>query len=57
MFMLCLELIDLLKHSAPKRSVNVTSSFYKRGKIDFDNLQGKPKYSAMALTQIVNWQT
>lgn len=44
-FVLSLELIDLLKHSAPSRIVNVTSSFYKRGKIDFDNLQGEQKYS------------
>lgn len=44
-FVLCLELIDLLKHSAPSRIVNVTSSFYRRGKIDFDNLQGEQSYS------------
>lgn len=44
-FVLSLELLDLLKHSAPARIVNVTSSFYKRGKIDFDNLQGEQRYS------------
>lgn len=44
-FVLSLELINLLKHSAPSRIVNVTSSFYKRGKIDFDNLQGEQRYS------------
>lgn len=44
-FVLCLELLDLLKHSAPSRIVNVTSSFYRRGKIDFDNLQGEQSYS------------
>jgi NAD(P)-dependent dehydrogenase (short-subunit alcohol dehydrogenase family) len=44
-FVLSLELIDLLKHSTPSRIVNVTSSFYRRGKIDFDNLQGEQRYS------------
>ncbi len=46
-FVLTLELLDLLKASAPARIVNVSSSAHKGGKIDFDNLQHEKKYKRM----------
>ena len=46
-FVLTLELLDLLKASAPARIVNVSSSAHKGGKIDFDNLQHEKKYARM----------
>lgn len=46
-FVLTLELLDLLKASAPARIVNVSSSAHKGGKIDFGNLQHEKKYARM----------
>ena len=37
-FLLTNRLLELIKKSAPSRIVNVSSSLYKRGKIDFENL-------------------
>jgi NAD(P)-dependent dehydrogenase (short-subunit alcohol dehydrogenase family) len=42
-FTLTLELLDLLKASAPSRIVNVASDAHLRGHIDFDDLQSEKK--------------
>lgn len=44
-FLLTNLLIDSLKNSSAARVVNVSSIAHESGKIDFDNLQGKHKYS------------
>jgi NAD(P)-dependent dehydrogenase (short-subunit alcohol dehydrogenase family) len=46
-FLLTLELLDLLRHSAPARIVNVGSELSDRAKIDFDNLQSEQRYSVL----------
>ena len=43
-FMTILGLIDLLKRSTPSLVVNVSSSHYRAGRIDFGDLQGQQKY-------------
>jgi NAD(P)-dependent dehydrogenase (short-subunit alcohol dehydrogenase family) len=51
-FLLTSLLLDRLKESAPARVVTVSSSMHSMGKIDFDDLQGKARYSGMrAYTQ------
>jgi NAD(P)-dependent dehydrogenase (short-subunit alcohol dehydrogenase family) len=46
-FLLTLELLDPLRHSAPARIVNVGSELSDRAKIDFDNLQSEQRYSVL----------
>lgn len=46
-FLLTNLLLDLLKASAPARIVNVASEAQRRGRIDFDDLQGERKYSGL----------
>ncbi len=46
-FVLTLELFSLLRGSSPARIVNVSSSAYKNGRIDFDDLQHEKKYARM----------
>jgi NAD(P)-dependent dehydrogenase (short-subunit alcohol dehydrogenase family) len=46
-FLLTQELLDLLRHSAPARIVNVGSELSDRAKIDFDNLQSEQRYSVL----------
>ena len=46
-FVLTHELIDVIKASAPSRIINVSSSASRGGLIDFDDLQGEKKYTAM----------
>ncbi|XP_024864407.1 retinol dehydrogenase 11 isoform X2 [Kryptolebias marmoratus] len=43
-FFLTFLLLDLLKHSAPSRVINVSSSAHAMGKIQFDNLNGEKDY-------------
>ena len=45
--LLTLELLDLVKASAPARIVNVASMAHMRGRIDFDDLDGVRSYSAI----------
>ena len=45
--LLTLELLDLLKASAPARIVNLASSAHFRGHIDVDDLDGARSYGAM----------
>jgi retinol dehydrogenase-12 len=44
-FLLTNLLLDLLKASAPARIINVSSAAHKGSKINFDDLQGKTRYS------------
>ena len=44
-FLLTLELLDLLRHSAPARIVNVGSEASDRAKLDLDNLQSERHFS------------
>jgi retinol dehydrogenase-14 len=44
-FLLTNLLLERLKHSAPSRVVNVTSTASRRGRIDFDDLQGDRRFS------------
>jgi retinol dehydrogenase-14 len=37
--------VELLKQSAPSRVVKVISTAFRRGRINFDNLQGEQKFS------------
>jgi len=46
-FRLTLELLPLLKASAPARIVNVASAVHARGRIDFDDLQGARRYDGV----------
>ncbi|WP_413310294.1 SDR family oxidoreductase [Bacillus sp. 1P10SD] len=46
-FLLTNLLLDLLKASAPARIVNVSSSAQSMGKIEFDDLDGRKKYSGI----------
>lgn len=43
-FFLTFLLLDLLKHSAPSRVVNVSSAAHAMGKIQFDDLNGDRDY-------------
>ncbi|WP_019904308.1 SDR family oxidoreductase [Methylobacterium sp. 77] len=45
--LLTLELLDLMKASAPARVVNVASMAHKRGRTDFDDLDGARRYGAL----------
>ena len=42
-------LLDLLKASAPARIINVSSDAHRAGKVDFDDLQNRKKYSAFGV--------
>ncbi len=44
-----LELLDLLKASAPARIVNVASEAHRRGRIAFDDLGHAERFGAMAV--------
>jgi NAD(P)-dependent dehydrogenase (short-subunit alcohol dehydrogenase family) len=44
-FLLTNLLLDLIKASTPARIINVSSAAHKGGKINFDDLQGKTRYS------------
>eukprot|EP00057_Strongylocentrotus_purpuratus_P007318 XP_011661792.1 PREDICTED: retinol dehydrogenase 11 [Strongylocentrotus purpuratus] len=46
-FLLTLLLLDLIKASAPSRIVNVSSLAHQFGKINFDDIMSKEKYSDM----------
>jgi retinol dehydrogenase-12 len=46
-FLLTLELLDLLKASAPSRIVNVASEMHQGGELDFGNLQGEKHYACI----------
>jgi NAD(P)-dependent dehydrogenase (short-subunit alcohol dehydrogenase family) len=46
-FQLTRELLQLLKHSAPSRIINVSSGIHKTGTIKFDDLQRKKSYRGM----------
>lgn len=43
-FFLTFLLLDLLKHSAPSRVINVSSAAHAMGKIRFDDLSGEKDY-------------
>jgi len=46
-FRLTLELLDLLKRSAPSRVVNVASEAHRGMRLDFDDLQNRKSYSGL----------
>lgn len=46
-FLLTLELLDLLKASAPARVVNVASDAHRGGRLDFDDLMGERRWSGL----------
>lgn len=46
-FLLTHLLLELIRSSAPARIINVASAAHLFGKIDFDDLQGKRKWSSM----------
>jgi retinol dehydrogenase 12 len=46
-FLLTLELLDLLKASAPSRVVNVASEAHRGTRLDFDDLENKKDYSGL----------
>ena len=46
-FLLTSLLLDLIRASAPARIINLSSAAHIFGKIDFDDLQGRRKYSSM----------
>ena len=46
-FLLTLELLPLLKASAPSRVINLSSGMHGTGKIDFDDLQSEKGYRGM----------
>jgi NAD(P)-dependent dehydrogenase (short-subunit alcohol dehydrogenase family) len=48
-FLLTYLLLDRLRASAPARIVNVASNAHRRGRIDFDNLQGERRYAPYAI--------
>ncbi|XP_020486649.1 retinol dehydrogenase 11 [Labrus bergylta] len=43
-FFLTFLLLDLLKHSAPSRVINLSSAAHNMGKIEFDDLKGEKDY-------------
>ncbi len=46
-FLLTNLLLDALKASAPARIINVSSGGHRRGRIDFDDPQGKQRYNGL----------
>jgi retinol dehydrogenase 14 len=46
-FLLTNLLLDVLERSAPSRIVNVTSTALRRGRIDFEDLQGAQRFEGM----------
>ena len=46
-FLLTLELLDLLKASAPSRVVNVASDAHRGMRLNFDDLENRKKYSGL----------
>jgi len=44
-FLLTNLLLDVLKSSAPARIIDVAGAYHRRGRIDFDDLQGEKGYS------------
>ncbi|MFP4289843.1 MAG: SDR family oxidoreductase [Bacteroidales bacterium] len=44
-FLLTLSLLDILKNSAPARIVNVSSEAHRQGKMNFEDLEYKEKFS------------
>ncbi|XP_038549626.1 retinol dehydrogenase 12 [Micropterus salmoides] len=50
-FFLTFLLLDLLKHSAPSRVINLSSVSHTMGKIQFDDLGGKDYHPVRAYTQ------
>jgi len=44
-FLLTLELLDLLKASAPSRVVNVASEAHRGARLDFDDLENRKRYA------------
>jgi NAD(P)-dependent dehydrogenase (short-subunit alcohol dehydrogenase family) len=46
-FLLTNLLLELLKQSAPSRVVNVTSTAFRRGRINFDDLQAEQRFSGI----------
>jgi len=46
-FLLTIDLLDLLKSSAPARIVNVSSGLHKIGRINFEDLQGERGYGGL----------
>lgn len=56
-FFLTFLLLDLLKHSAPSRVINVSSSAHNLGKIHFEDLNGEKSYhpvKAYAQSKLAN---
>ncbi|CAJ1082347.1 retinol dehydrogenase 11 [Xyrichtys novacula] len=56
-FFLTFLLLDLLKHSAPSRVINLSSGAHNLGKIQFDDLKGEKNYhpiSAYAQSKLAN---
>jgi NAD(P)-dependent dehydrogenase (short-subunit alcohol dehydrogenase family) len=56
-FLLTVELLDLLKASAPARIVNVASDAHRGGRINFDDLHGEKSYGgwkAYAQSKLAN---
>jgi retinol dehydrogenase-14 len=50
-------LLDVLRHSAPSRVVTVTSTAFRRGRIDFDDLHAEQRFSGSAPTASRSWPT
>jgi len=46
-FLLTNLLLDLVRHAAPSRIINVSSNIYKQARLDFDDLQLRRRFSAM----------
>jgi len=46
-FLLTNLLLDILKKSAPSRIINVTGTYHKKGRIDFEDLQKEKNYNGM----------
>lgn len=56
-FFLTYLLLDLLKHSAPSRVINLSSATQAMGKIQFDDLNGEKNYhpiKAYAQSKLAN---
>ena len=46
-FLLTNLLVELLQQSAPSRVINLTSTAFRRGRIDFEDLQGEQRFSGI----------